>query len=330
MALNLQASVGLVISLLLLADLSLTLLTLLQFYSIGMEAVLVIVLVLPLALIIPSAAGLNALFSHGSRRSAGLARVYALWNVTSIVNTVSSSFISSSWEICFCKLVSALVFSDIHKNLSQLADATYPRFHPHTSLQCLTKSYNSYKQIRCRTKELSSHSVGLLLGSLGVGPLWFPFGCFLYKIHNPFLLLMHAWRYYCLNMREEQHILVVESQTHFSNSWHAEWLWISMKQCRMLFLKTSTLLPPSIAPKTYWTWKVLCCKTTNFQPKVMASFQCNEKSLETPMHFSHMYICSCVEPNSRIPYVCWTWSRENISMLQFLTETLWFSHSWWH
>ena len=96
MVLDLQASVGLVISLLLLADLSLTLLTLLQFYSIGMEAVLVIVLVLPLALIIPSAAGLNALFSHGSRRSAGLARVYALWNVTSIVNMVSSLFIWSS------------------------------------------------------------------------------------------------------------------------------------------------------------------------------------------------------------------------------------------
>ncbi|KAG0603647.1 hypothetical protein M758_10G110100 [Ceratodon purpureus] len=83
-----QASVGLAISLLILADLSLTLLMLLQFYSVGIEAVLLIVLFLPLASVLPSAAGLNALFSHGSRRSAGLARVYALWNVTSLVNVL--------------------------------------------------------------------------------------------------------------------------------------------------------------------------------------------------------------------------------------------------
>jgi hypothetical protein len=86
-----QASVGLAISLLILADLSLTLLMLLQFYSVGVEAVLLIVLFLPLASVLPSAAGLNALFSHGSRRSAGLTRVYALWNVTSLVNVVSIS-----------------------------------------------------------------------------------------------------------------------------------------------------------------------------------------------------------------------------------------------
>ncbi|KAA8521317.1 hypothetical protein F0562_011990 [Nyssa sinensis] len=30
----------------------------------------------------------TALFSHGPRRSAGLARVYALWNVTSLINVV--------------------------------------------------------------------------------------------------------------------------------------------------------------------------------------------------------------------------------------------------
>jgi hypothetical protein len=81
-----QASVGLVISLLLLVDLSLTLLTLLQYYSISTGAILIVVIVLPLISLLPSAAGLNALFSHGPRRSASLARVYALWNTTAIVN----------------------------------------------------------------------------------------------------------------------------------------------------------------------------------------------------------------------------------------------------
>lgn len=86
---RLQEAVGLIVSLFLLVDLTLTLLVLLQFYSVSTEAVLIIVLVLPLASILPSAAGLNALFSSEARKSTGLARVYALWNVTSIVNTVS-------------------------------------------------------------------------------------------------------------------------------------------------------------------------------------------------------------------------------------------------
>jgi len=85
-----QASVGLVISLLLLVDLSLTLLMLLQFYSISLAAMLVILLVLPFASVFPSAAGLNALFSHGPRRSAALARVYALWNMTSVANLLTA------------------------------------------------------------------------------------------------------------------------------------------------------------------------------------------------------------------------------------------------
>jgi hypothetical protein len=84
----LQASVGLVISLLLLVDLSLTLLTLLQYYSISVGAILIVVLVLPLVSLLPNIAGLNALFSHGPRRAASLARVYALWNTTAIVNMV--------------------------------------------------------------------------------------------------------------------------------------------------------------------------------------------------------------------------------------------------
>jgi hypothetical protein len=87
---GLQATVGLVISLLLLVDISLTLLMLLQFYSISLEPMLVVLLVPPLASVLPSAAGLNALFSHGPPRSAGLARVYALWNLTSFTNLVST------------------------------------------------------------------------------------------------------------------------------------------------------------------------------------------------------------------------------------------------
>ncbi|KAG0575849.1 hypothetical protein KC19_5G035100 [Ceratodon purpureus] len=83
-----QEAVGLIVSLFLLVDLTLTLLVLLQFYSVGIEAVLIIILVLPLASILPCAAGLNALFSSEARKSTGLARVYALWNVTSIVNTL--------------------------------------------------------------------------------------------------------------------------------------------------------------------------------------------------------------------------------------------------
>ncbi|KAG0606930.1 hypothetical protein M758_9G180200 [Ceratodon purpureus] len=85
-----HASVGLVISLLLLVDLSLTLLMLLQFYSVSLGAMLGILLVLPFASVIPAAAGLNALFSHGPRRSAALARIYALWNITSFVNLITA------------------------------------------------------------------------------------------------------------------------------------------------------------------------------------------------------------------------------------------------
>ncbi|KAH9327996.1 hypothetical protein KI387_000104, partial [Taxus chinensis] len=81
-----QDLVGLIISILLLGDFSLVLLTLLQFYSISLPAFLVVLFVLPLALLSPFPAGINALFSHGPRRSGGLARVYALWNITSLSN----------------------------------------------------------------------------------------------------------------------------------------------------------------------------------------------------------------------------------------------------
>ncbi|PSS01243.1 hypothetical protein CEY00_Acc22601 [Actinidia chinensis var. chinensis] len=83
-----QDLVGLVISMLLLGDFSLVLLTLLQLYSVSLASVFLVLFVLPLGILLPFPAGINALFSHGPRRSAGLARVYALWNITSLVNVV--------------------------------------------------------------------------------------------------------------------------------------------------------------------------------------------------------------------------------------------------
>ncbi|XP_010267092.1 PREDICTED: uncharacterized protein LOC104604458 [Nelumbo nucifera] len=83
-----QDLVGLVISILLLGDFSLVLLTLLQLYSISLVDFLLVLLLLPLGILFPFPAGINALFSHGSRRSAGLGRVYALWNISSLFNVV--------------------------------------------------------------------------------------------------------------------------------------------------------------------------------------------------------------------------------------------------
>ena len=85
----LQDLVGLIISVLLLGDFSLVLLLLLQLYSMSMMVVFVALSIPPLGLILPFPTGINALFSHGPRRSAGLARVYALWNLTSVMNVVS-------------------------------------------------------------------------------------------------------------------------------------------------------------------------------------------------------------------------------------------------
>nr|POE61972.1 hypothetical protein CFP56_41805 [Quercus suber] len=83
-----QDLVGLVISMLLLGDFSLVLLTLLQLYSFSLLDVFLVLFILPLGVLLPFPAGINALFSHGPRRSAGLARVYALWNITSLINVV--------------------------------------------------------------------------------------------------------------------------------------------------------------------------------------------------------------------------------------------------
>ncbi|KAL8522147.1 hypothetical protein ACS0TY_012337 [Phlomoides rotata] len=83
-----QDLVGLVISILLLGDFSLVLLTLLQLYSLSLGDVFLVLFIMPLGILLPFPAGINALFSHGPRRSAGLARVYALWNITSLINIV--------------------------------------------------------------------------------------------------------------------------------------------------------------------------------------------------------------------------------------------------
>nr|XP_043628452.1 uncharacterized protein LOC122599906 [Erigeron canadensis] len=80
--------VGLVISMLLLGDFSLVLLTLLQLYSFSLAHVFLVLFILPLGILLPFPAGINALFSQGPRRSAGLARIYALWIITSLVNVV--------------------------------------------------------------------------------------------------------------------------------------------------------------------------------------------------------------------------------------------------
>ncbi|KAH8513976.1 hypothetical protein H0E87_007007, partial [Populus deltoides] len=80
-----QDTLQLFITIMLLADLSVTLLTLLQFYWISLGAFLAVLLVLPLSLLSPFPAGLNALFSREPRR-ASLARVYTLWNATSLSN----------------------------------------------------------------------------------------------------------------------------------------------------------------------------------------------------------------------------------------------------
>ncbi|CAJ1928823.1 unnamed protein product [Sphenostylis stenocarpa] len=80
-----QDTVQLLITLMLLADFSVTLLMLLQFYWISLAAFLSVLLILPLSLLSPFPAGLNALFSKEPRR-ASLFRVYALWNATSLSN----------------------------------------------------------------------------------------------------------------------------------------------------------------------------------------------------------------------------------------------------
>ncbi|CAI9100492.1 OLC1v1037607C1 [Oldenlandia corymbosa var. corymbosa] len=83
-----QDVVGMMMSVLLLGDVSLVLLTLLQLYSSSLLDFFLVLFILPLCIILPFPAGINALFSHGPRRSAGFMRGYALWNITSVLNVV--------------------------------------------------------------------------------------------------------------------------------------------------------------------------------------------------------------------------------------------------
>ncbi|KAB2077020.1 hypothetical protein ES319_A06G075800v1 [Gossypium barbadense] len=87
---GLQDLVGLLVSILLLGDFSLVLLTLLQMYSISLLDFVLVFFILPFAIFLPFPAGISALFSHGRRQSAGLARVYALWNITSLINVITA------------------------------------------------------------------------------------------------------------------------------------------------------------------------------------------------------------------------------------------------
>jgi hypothetical protein len=101
-----QDTVQLLITLMLLADLSVTVLMLLQFYWISLAAFLSVLLILPLSLLCPFPAGLNALFSKEPRR-ASLSRVYALWNATSLSNIVSCAYIVILFGITFHRMCKA-------------------------------------------------------------------------------------------------------------------------------------------------------------------------------------------------------------------------------
>ncbi|MQL81424.1 hypothetical protein Taro_013882, partial [Colocasia esculenta] len=88
---GLEDILQLLISVVILGDLVISLLMLLQFYWIYLGAFLAVLLILPLSMISPFPAGLNALFSRGPRRSS-LARIYALWNASSLSNIAPSRF----------------------------------------------------------------------------------------------------------------------------------------------------------------------------------------------------------------------------------------------
>lgn len=60
-------------------------------YSLSLLSFFLVLFVLPLGVLFPFPSGISALFSQGPRKSAGLARLYALWNLTSLVNVVSCS-----------------------------------------------------------------------------------------------------------------------------------------------------------------------------------------------------------------------------------------------
>ncbi|GAA0174139.1 transmembrane signal receptor [Lithospermum erythrorhizon] len=83
-----QHLVGLVISMLVLGDFSLVLLTLLQLSSISMIDVFFVLFILPLGIVLPFLAGINALFSHGPRNSTGLMEHHVLSQCCKFHDTV--------------------------------------------------------------------------------------------------------------------------------------------------------------------------------------------------------------------------------------------------
>ncbi|XP_021835931.2 uncharacterized protein [Spinacia oleracea] len=85
-----QDLIGLALSTLLLADFSLVVLTLIQLYSTSLLDIFLVLCILPLGILLPFPAGINALFSRGARKSAGLARIHALWNITSFINVITA------------------------------------------------------------------------------------------------------------------------------------------------------------------------------------------------------------------------------------------------
>jgi hypothetical protein len=102
-------------SCLLLSDLCLSLLLLLQFYSISLTAFLLVLLLPPFTAFFAAAAGLNALFTHVPRRAATLSRYYNLWNGTSVWNVVSEKIKLSGHrlsKLVTCTLSESESFSD--------------------------------------------------------------------------------------------------------------------------------------------------------------------------------------------------------------------------
>lgn len=99
----------LLICIVLLGDFSITLLMLVQYYWISVGAFLAILLIPPLALLSPFLAGLNALFSRGLKRSS-VTRIFALWNITSVVNIIVAIIYGSLYF-----WLSSLAVSSVHQ-----------------------------------------------------------------------------------------------------------------------------------------------------------------------------------------------------------------------
>lgn len=100
-----------VISIILLADFSLVMLVFLQLYSFSWVDVFLVLYVLPFGLLLPFPAGINALFSHGPRKSAALSHIYSLWNISSLVNVVSFSFLNPLTNSDYKRKCHDLLFS---------------------------------------------------------------------------------------------------------------------------------------------------------------------------------------------------------------------------